>query len=192
MIKVALTGNIGCGKSTVARIFEILGVPVYHADSSARKFLEDADVKRSLRLTFGDDIFDDEIINRKKLASIVFNDHNSLDFLNSLIHPKVKEDLHKWIQSKTQFSYIVQEAAILFESGFYHEFDKIILVTCPVELAIQRVRRRDNVSEAEVRHRQLNQWPQEQKVALSDFVINNDEQELIIPRVLEIHSGLTQ
>ena len=190
MIKVALTGNIGCGKSIVARIFETLGIPVYHADIVARKFLDDPGVKQSLRSAFGEDIFNNEIINRKKLASIVFKDKSSLEFLNSLIHPKVKEDLHHWIESKNKFTYIVQEAAILFESGFYHEFDKIILVTCPVELALRRVMIRDNVSEEEVRHRQLNQWPQEQKLALSDFVIRNDEQELIIPQVLDIHTQL--
>lgn len=191
MIKVGLTGNIGCGKSTVARIFEILGVPVYHADASARKFLYDPEIKKSLRLAFGKEIFDNDIIDRKKLASIVFQDKSSLDFLNSLIHPRVKEDLHRWIQSNSQFPYIIQEAAILFESGFNRGFDKIVLVTCPDEIAVQRVMKRDNISESEVLHRQLNQWPQEEKIKLSDFIINNSGLELLISQVLKIHSHFT-
>ncbi|MEZ5083225.1 MAG: dephospho-CoA kinase [Bacteroidales bacterium] len=187
MIKIGLTGNIGCGKSVVAKIFETLGVPVYHADLSARKFLDDNDIKNSLRSAFGDDIFDQDLINRNKLASIVFNDKSSLDYLNSLIHPKVKSDLNKWVQSKKEFPYIIQEAAILFESGFNREFDKVILVICPDDLAIQRVMKRDHISEAEVRRRQLNQWPQKQKITLSDYVINNDGNELLIPQVLTLH-----
>jgi dephospho-CoA kinase len=188
MIKVGLTGNIGSGKSTVARIFEILGVPVYHADREAKKFLIYPDVINKLTHRFGPEILEANQINRKKLADIVFYDSESLNFLNGLIHPLVRDDLQKWISTVEHNPYFVQEAAILFESGFHTFFDVTVVVTCPREIAIERIIQRDGTDEKAVLARIEKQWPEEKKIELSDFVIDNSGAELLIPRVLEIHS----
>ncbi|MCB2222174.1 MAG: dephospho-CoA kinase [Bacteroidetes bacterium] len=193
MIKIALTGNLGSGKSTVAEIFSVLGVPVYHADQEAKKFLFQKEVVDQLVDTFGEDILTtDRTIDRKKLASIVFKNKAALEFLNGIIHPLVRKDLYQWMEENKQHAYVVQEAAILFESGFYRDFDKIIVVACPVEMAIQRVMLRDGVSESDVLSRMKNQWPQEEKIKRADFVIHNDGNRLVIPQVLEIHRTLSR
>ncbi|MCD4789841.1 MAG: dephospho-CoA kinase [Bacteroidales bacterium] len=186
MIKVGLTGNIGSGKSIVARIFEILGVPVFRADEVAKEFLFDSDVKEILKNKFGKKIFTGKNINTKALAEIVFKDKESLSFLNSVIHPLVKKSLEQWLDNNKDQKYIIQEAAILFESGFYKEFDKVITVASPENLAIKRVMERDGVGEEEVKNRQKNQWSQERKVEMSDYIIYNDNTKLVIPQVLRI------
>jgi len=192
MIKVGLTGNIGTGKSTVARIFEILGIPVYHADEEAKKFLEDQHVIQNLKSEFGKSIIIDQKVDRIALAKIVFNDQNALDFLNNLIHPLVRNDLYEWLEKQSHQTYIIQEAAILFESGFYKEFDKVITIIAPEELSISRVMKRDNVTSDQIKSRIRNQWSQERKMELSDFIINNDELQLVIPQVLQIHNSFIQ
>lgn len=192
MIKVGLTGNIGTGKSTVARVFASLGVPVYQADQEAKRFLLDQDVVSQLISWWGDDIMTNNMVDRHKLASIVFAQPEKLKMLNSLIHPRVKEDLLKWMSSQNNHVYIVQEAAILFESGFYKEFDKIITVICPEELTIKRIIDRDVLDENEIRHRMKNQWSQQEKINRSDYVVTNDGNSLLIPQVLNIHKLLSQ
>lgn len=190
MIKVGLTGNIGSGKSTVARIFEILGVPVYHSDKKAKDFLSDSEVKEKLRIEFGQTVFAGTDIDRKKLAKIVFNDKEAIGFLNSLIHPLVRKDFEDWCVINNKESYVIQEAAILFESGFYKLFDKTIVVSCPEEIAVSRVMKRDKVEEDAVRERMKNQWRQEEKMKLANYIISNDNEQLVIPQVLEIHREL--
>lgn len=190
MIKVGLTGNIGSGKSTVAKVFETIGVPVFHADMEAKKFLSEPDVIDELSGLFGKEILNGQLINRKKLASIVFNDKKSLDTLNSIIHPRVRQALMDWIETKQDFRYIVQEAAILFESGFYKFFDKNIIVSCPEEIAVKRVMDRDGVSEKEVKARIHNQWPETDKISLADFIVKNDGNTMILPQILSIHESL--
>jgi len=186
MIKVGLTGNIGSGKSIVARIFEILGVPVFRADEAAKEFLFDSDVKEILKNKFGKSIFTGKDINTKALAEIVFKDKESLSFLNSVIHPLVKKSLEQWLDNNKDQKYIIQEAAILFESGLYKEFDKVITVASPENLTIKRVMERDGVGEEEIKNRQKNQWSQERKVKMSDYIIYNDNTKLLIPQVLRI------
>jgi dephospho-CoA kinase len=190
MIKVGLTGNMGSGKTTVARIFETLGVPVYHADEEAKKFLKTDDVVKKLSDRFGKHILTRKMPDRKKLAAIVFNDNKALAFLNSVIHPLVREDLKKWLDRNQSHSYVIHEAAILFESGFYLDFDKIITVTAPKKLSIQRLIERDKMNITGIEKRMQHQWEQERKIGLSDFVIVNDENYLVIPQVLEIHKIL--
>lgn len=190
MIKVGLTGNIGSGKSTVTRIFETLGVPVYHADEEAKKFLSEKKIQLAIKEKFGGTVFSGSTIDRKKLASAVFGDQDAIAFLNSLIHPRVREDLKVWFDHHVQYSYVIQEAAILFESGFYREFDKIITVAAPVELAIQRVMQRDGVGKEEIEKRMHHQWALERKIELSQYVIYNDQDYLVIPQVLAIHNEL--
>lgn len=190
MIKVGLTGIIGSGKSTVARIFEILKIPVYNADEEAKKILSDPDVITNIINRFGQQISEGNKINRKKLADIVFNDKDALHFLNEQIHPRVRSDMLKWMNEKERNEYVIHEAAILFESGFYKSFDKIIMVSCPEEIAIQRVIVRDGVTASDVIKRLKNQWKQEEKIERSDFIIHNDGKQLVLPQVLKIHHSL--
>jgi len=189
-IKVGLTGNIGSGKSIVAGIFNTLGAPVYNADKEAKKFLINKVVQTELRKSFGSGIFEKEVIDKKKLAKIVFKNPEALTFLNSLIHPLVRDDLKIWIEKHSDFPYIIYEAAIIFESGFYKTFNKIITVTSPLELSINRVIKRDGIKREDVLARMKNQWKQDRKIKLSDFIINNDESDLVLPQVLKIHKDL--
>ncbi len=188
MLKVGLTGNIGSGKSTVAKIFNILGVPVYHADIEAKKFLFQNEIIRTLKNEFGESIIVNNQIDRNILASIVFNKNEALDFLNQLIHPLVKEDFDNWCKKQdSETSYIILEAAILFESNFNQYVDKNILVAADQEIRLQRVIKRDKLQKEEVLKRMKNQWEEEKKAAFCDFIIKNNENDLIIPQVIEIH-----
>lgn len=191
MNRIGLTGNIGAGKSTVAAIFAALGVPVYNADLAARKCIESESVKIKIAEIFGRQLFDTGFqLDRKALAAIVFNDKNKLSQLNNLIHPLVKEDFNAWCNEYSQEPFVLHEAAILFESGFDRLFDSNILVVAPEELCISRVVQRDGVSRAMVIERMRNQWPQEDKKKISDYVIANDEVSMLIPQVLAIHKKI--
>ncbi len=191
MIRIGLTGNIGTGKSTVARIFEILGVPVYHADKQARKIVDSEKVTEQITLLFGKQVLDPQNkIDRKVLAEIVFSNEEKLSALNSLIHPLVEEDFSQWGKLYADQKYILQEAAILFETGFDRLFEATILVTAPEELCISRVIARDRSTKEMVSDRIRNQWSQDKKREMADFEIINDEISLVIPQVLAIHKEL--
>jgi dephospho-CoA kinase len=191
MLKIGLTGNIGSGKSTVAKIFKILGIPVYHSDIEAKKFLTDKTVMRELTNRFGTEIVTESKIDNKKLASIVFKENDSLIFLNNLIHPLVKKDFENWCNTVSPTNkYIIQEAAILFESNFDKYVDKTILVIAPENIRLERVIKRDSISKEEVLKRMANQWDEERKVKLADFLINNNDKELLIPQLIEIHKKI--
>jgi dephospho-CoA kinase len=191
MNKVGLTGNIGSGKTMVAGVFAALGIPVYNADNNAKKFLLSQDVIGLLQKEFGDIIIDkDNQIDKKQLANIVFNDAVKLNLLNSIIHPFVINDFKIWAESLQSNKYIILEAAILFESGYDSIADKIITVTCPEVLRIKRIKARDGISEQEIIERMNNQWKEELKVQKSDFIIVNDENQLIIPQIINIHKSL--
>lgn len=193
MRRIGLTGNIGTGKSTVARIFEILGVPVYHADLQARKLLESDDVKIQIKTLFGESILNAENqIDRKSLAAIVFNNTTKLETLNNLIHPLVEEDFLQWCSVHSNKSYVIHEAAILFESGFDKLFDKNILVTAPETICISRVMARDSITKEMVLARMRNQWQQENKQKLADYQIVNDDNSMVLPQVLAIHKLLKE
>ena len=192
MLKTGLTGNIGSGKSAVSSIFSTLGTPVYHADQESKKFLAEKSIIRALKEQFGPTILRARgQIDTRALAKIVFNDAKSLAFLNSLLHPLVREDARQWADRHSQFPYVIHEAAIIFESGFREEYDRVIYVACPRETAVMRVMERDGVPREEVLDRLRNQWSDEQKIPLSDFVIVNDGHQLLIPQVLEIHRKLS-
>lgn len=193
MKRIGLTGNIGAGKSTVARIFEILGVPVYHADKIAREILESDKVTEQIGLLFGKQVLNTlNQVDRKALANIVFNDKDKLARLNHLMHPLVEADFLQWCQQHADQKYILQEAAILFESGFDRLFDANILVTAPEELCIKRVMARDGIGKEMVNDRIRNQWSQERKLKIADFEIVNDEVSMVIPQVLAIHKELNK
>lgn len=193
MIKVGITGGIGSGKTTVAKVFKQLGVPVYHADFWAKEIMNtEPIVKQRLKEIFGENIYDsDGNADRKKISEIVFSNKKKLEELNSVIHPAVWLHGENWLKQHTQKPYILKEAAILFESGGSKNIDKIIMVYAPKEIRIERVMKRDHVSREEVEARMKNQWDDERKIVLSDFIIVNDGKSLVIPQVLEIHKKLS-
>jgi len=192
MQKIGLTGNIGSGKSLICRMFSILGIPVFHADSVAKKLLYEESIKQQIVGLFGKEILgpDDEI-DRKALAKIVFGNGEALQELNGIIHPQVKKSQQNWFDQNKSCRYVIHEAAILFESGFYRDFDKTIVVVAPEQLLVERVIKRDGISKEAVLQRLKNQWDQNDKVKLADFVINNDGLQLVIPQVLMIHKHLS-
>lgn len=191
MKRIGLTGNIGTGKTTIARVFEVLGVKVYHADIQARAMLDSDAVKLQIATFFGNKVITPmNQVDRKVLANIVFNDKKKLAWLNDLIHPLVEEDFKLWCEIHKNEHYILHEAAILFESGFIRLFDGTIMVSAPENLCIERVMARDNISKEMVLDRMHNQWPQEKKMKLSQYVVVNDEYSMVIPQILTIHSAL--
>jgi dephospho-CoA kinase len=189
MIKIGLTGGIGSGKSTVSKIFRILDVPVYDADSRAKKLVaDDVETRREIELTFGKAVFKDGVLQNKVLANIVFNNPSKLEKLNNIIHPRVEKDFTDWSKKQKSAPYIVKEAAILFESGSYKGMDKILMVYSPEPTRIERVMKRDNISRKIVLERIRNQWSDELKKEKSNYIIYNDEKQLLIPQVLKIHT----
>ena len=191
MLRIGLTGNIGSGKSVVAKIFEALGIPVYHADEESKKFLELPAIQNEIIRAFGYGVLDNiGHINRRSVASLVFTDEKALKTLNSILHPKVREDFRQWTAGHPSDPYVVQEAAIIFESGFRAEYDYIIHVSCPKEIAIDRVMKRDGIDVNSVLRRLQFQLDDEEKGRLSDFVIVNDGDSMVIPQVLSIHHDL--
>jgi dephospho-CoA kinase len=191
MLKVGLTGNIGSGKTLVAGIFKTLSIPVFDADIEARAVLSTQEVRGDLHVLFGEQIFDQEAINRKALAEIVFKDKEKLKQLNAIIHPKVRQRLGKWITEQHKAPYILYEAAILIETGYYKQLDKTIVVTAEQELRITRVMQRDQVSRQMVEQRMASQWDEQRKAAAADFIITNNQNDQLIPQVLKIHNILT-
>lgn len=192
MFIVGLTGNIGSGKSTVAEIFRILGIPIYHADSASKKHLTDPKVIKMITSDFGNTILTpDGHINNAALAKLAFRDADSIQKLNRILHPLVLEDFRVWAQSR-QAPYVIQEAAIIHESGIAGIFHAIIHVSCPPELAVKRVALRDKADPDLIRQRMLHQFPEAKKAALSDFIIQNDGISLVIPQVLELHTKLLE
>jgi dephospho-CoA kinase len=191
MKRIGLTGNIGTGKTTIARIFEVLGVPVYHADTRARVLLDSDTVKHQVASLFGNQVINPmNQVDRKALANIVFNDKEKLAELNNLIHPLVEEDFAQWCETHKNEHYILHEAAILFESGFNRLFDSTIMVAAPDELCIERVMARDGITKEMVIERMQNQWPQEKKMELSEYVVVNNNHTLVIPQVIAIHKAI--
>ncbi len=190
---VGITGGIGSGKSTDCSVFKILGVPVFEADTEAKKLINTNSVlKTGLIDLFGRDIYTpDGTINRNKLAGIIFNDEVQLTKVNELIHPVVRAEFKNWAEKQTA-PYVLHEAAILFESGFYKMMDFTILVSAPEEIRINRVTSRDNSTAAEVKERINKQWPDEQKRKLATVEIINDNKELILPQIIKIDKQLKE
>ena len=190
-MQIGLTGGIGSGKSTVAKVFELLHVPVYYADNRSKYILQNNSlVKEKLREYWGEIIFDSAgNIDTKALAEIVFKNEAELQKLNALLHPLVADDYNKWL-SLQNCAFVIKEAAILVESGSYKACDKIIVVSVPQNIAIERVKARDNASEEQVLARMSKQMPNDEKIKYADFVIENDGIKMLIPQILEIHKQL--
>ncbi|MDH5396955.1 MAG: dephospho-CoA kinase [Cyclobacteriaceae bacterium] len=188
-LKVGVTGGIGAGKSTVCRIFQHLGIPVYDADSAAKNIAnEDPRVRQSVIGLFGTKSYQGSVLDRKYIASKVFNHPENLARLNSIIHPRVAEDFVTWLEKHRSFPYIIKEAALLFETGSFRQLDFTIAVTAPEELRIKRILKRDPQRNAsEIKDIMSRQLDEEEKKKLASYVISNDEKSLIIPQVNQLH-----
>jgi len=191
MLKVALTGNIGSGKTLICRFFEILGVPVFYADAQAKKLYENKNILLKVKQEFGDEILTSQgNLNKTVLAEKIFTNKENLKKINSIIHPEVSKIFEEWAGNQRNKPYVIQEAAILFETGGYKRFDKSILVYAPEEILIERVMKRDGLSRKEVLNRLQNQMDQEKKKQLADYLILNDNSQLLIPQILKLHQQL--
>lgn len=191
MLKVGLTGSIGSGKSTIAGVFRVLGIPVYVADDEAKKILNQSEIIKIVVDNFGRNLLGpDGKLNRKALADEVFKDSGKLELLNSIIHPRVRNHFFDWVAGCENVPYILQEAAIIFESGFSVFFDKIIVVAAPVEERIARVVKRDVMTRQQALDRMDKQWPEEKKLEQADYIIYNSDHSQAIPQILEIHNHL--
>jgi len=187
VLRIGLTGGIGSGKSTVAKIFEVLGIPVYYADDAARVLMNTNEaLKSNIKKFFGEESYSDNKVNRKYLASQIFTDADKLELLNSLVHPVTIADAETWMLRQTT-PYVVKEAALLFEAGSAENLDYIIGVSAPRSLRIKRVMERDKITSEEVMKRIKRQVDDDIKMKLCDFVIQNDGNHAVIPQVLALH-----
>lgn len=196
MLRIGLTGGIGSGKTTVAQIFEVLGIPVYYADLEAKRLMNtNADLKNAIMKNFGTESYKDGMLNRNYISSVVFNDQtpqdaaHKLELLNSLVHPATMKDGEAWLDAQTS-PYAIHEAALVFEANVNKIMDHVIGVFAPLPIRVKRVMERDNISEEAVLNRMNRQMDEDEKMKRCDFVINNDEQKLLVPQVLELHQKL--
>lgn len=191
-LRIGLTGGIGSGKTTVARIFEVLRVPVYYADDAAKRIMnEDADLRRSIIREFGEAAYTEGRLNREYLASVVFADRQKLAVLNALVHPATIRNSNAWMKCQTG-PYALREAALIFESGVQGQLDYVIGVSAPLELRIARAMERDGLTREKVLERMDRQINETIKMRLCDFVIINDGIKPLIPQVLQLHEQLQQ
>lgn len=187
---VGITGGIGSGKTTVAKMFAALGVPVYYADDEAKKLMNSSlIIRESLTSLLGEETYNEGILNRKFMANKIFNDKELLEKTNAIIHPQVAAHFHNWV-GQQNYPYVLKEAAILFESGSFIDCDKVILVTAPEEIRIQRVMERDKVTREEVEARMQNQWLDSKKKQLADYILQNDLLSRTQEEVKNLHSHL--
>ncbi len=192
MLKIGLTGGIGSGKTTIAKIFELLNIPVYYADEATKRLYHtDAALMASIKKHFGEDVYTAGELNRSKLSAIVFSDPEKLTLLNKLAHPPTIKDAEDWM-SRQNAPYIIKEAALLFESGSNKGLDYVIGVRSSSELQIKRTMERDSLTKDEVIKRMQRQMNEESKLDQCDFIIDNNEQELIIPQVISLHAKFTK
>jgi len=193
MIKVAITGNIGSGKSTACQVFETLGIPIFYGDQEAKNLYQDPGVILLVKQAFGEEFFDlkNQLI-KSKLASLIFQDSKALQMINEIIHPRLMQRYSSWSGQYAGHSYTLLEAAVIFENGLQGYFDKIINVSAPIELRIKRIMKRDKLSRRQIENRISKQWPDEKKNKLADFIILSDNKRFMIPQVIKIHKTLIQ
>jgi dephospho-CoA kinase len=190
MLKIGLTGGIGSGKTTVAHIFEVLGIPVYYADDAAKRLMnEDENLRQQIITHFGEESYVDGKLNRSYLSAVVFSDAEKTKLINSIIHPATIADAELWMSKQTA-PYAIKEAALIFEANAEKKLDLVIGVQSPLPIRMQRVMQRDNITEEAVLARMQKQMNEEEKMSRCDFVIVNDEKELLIPQVVALHEKL--
>ncbi|MCX6240111.1 MAG: dephospho-CoA kinase [Bacteroidia bacterium] len=188
MKKIGITGGIGSGKTTVCEIFKLLGISTFHADDEARNLQNnDLQIKNLLIELFGKHIYShDGLLDRKKLAGVIFSDTRALEKVNSIIHPAVRQSFLKWVDQHLDAPYVLYEAAVLLESGYASDFDRNILILADEKVRIERVIRRDRTSEELVRQRIVNQMPDIQKIKMVDYTIENNNKKLLFPQIIEL------
>tara|TARA_R100001369_G_scaffold92576_2_gene138519 strand:+ start:748 stop:1335 length:588 start_codon:yes stop_codon:yes gene_type:complete len=190
MKTVGLTGGIGSGKTTIATMFNELGIPIYIADIEAKKLTNSSEeIKAELLKILGDKAYNEDGLNRKYVADQIFNDAELLKKVNKVIHLQVAKHFKNWAKQQSE-AYCIKEAAILFENGGYKECDYTILVTAPKETRIDRILKRDDTTEAEIKSRMDNQWADEKKIELADFVIENTDIDATKEQVIKVHEYL--
>jgi dephospho-CoA kinase len=188
MLAIGLTGGIGSGKSTVAGIFSVLGIPVFDADSEAKKLMHsDAQLQLAIQQQFGEAVYKNGTLDRKALAAIVFADSYQLQLLNAIVHPATIAHAQTWIKNQNSL-YVIKEAALLFESGSAGNLHYIVGVYAPRPMRIQRIMQRDHASMKQVQERMDHQIDEEVKMRLCDFVVHNNGEQLLIPQVVALHS----
>jgi len=191
MLKIGLTGGIGSGKTSVAQIFEVLGIPVYYADAEARRLMnEDPELRKNIIQNFGKEAYSGDFLDRNFLGKLVFEDKKKLAILNALVHPLTIQDGNAWM-ARQHTAYAIKEAALIFEGGVEKYLDYVIGVFAPKALRISRTMKRDHISEEEVLKRMGNQLDDAEKMKRCDFVIYNDEEKPVLKQVLELHETLT-
>lgn len=184
---VGITGGIGSGKTRIVELFESLGVPCYIADRKAKRLMnEDADVKKAIIGLFGNEAYASGILDRTLLGNIVFTQPQKLNALNAIVHPAVAKDFKNWVHNQ-HYPYVIKEVAILFETGGYKQVDKTLLITAPKETRIARVMKRDASSKKSIIDRMQNQWSDDKKIPLADFVIENSVWEQTKKEVKQLH-----
>ena len=186
MKKIGLTGGIGVGKTYVSKIFQKMGIPIFNADEQAKKcMVDDANLKEAVQLAFGENMYLKGVLQKDALAKIVFNNTEALAELNALVHPIVKQKFEDWCSLQST-SMVIKEAAILFESDAHLALDAVVCVSAPENLRISRVQKRDGNSVEQIQSRMSKQMPQTEKEELADFLIVNDQVQLLLPQVLAI------
>ena len=189
---VGITGGIGAGKSIVSKVFQTLDIPKYDADSRAKVLMNsNPELVKSISLLFGQEAYKNDHLNRQYIAAKAFENKGLLTQLNELVHPAVANDFNEWVDQQTA-PYVLKEAALLFESGSFESLDQMITVTAPKDIRIKRVMARDGRTEYQVKSIIINQMSEGEKANRSDYVIENDDENMVIPQVLEIHSTLMQ
>lgn len=194
ILKIGITGGIGSGKTIVSRIFNLLGAPLYNADERAKWILiHNSAVKKGVLEIFGNEAFKNNELDRPFISKKIFNDKALLEKLNALVHPQVGLDFKEWLSGKEQYTYVLKEAALLFEAGSYKELDKIITVFTPLELRIKRILSRDPHRDQEGIQKIIKeQMDEEEKMTRADFIIYNDEKHMLIPQVLKLHEEFSK
>jgi dephospho-CoA kinase len=190
MLKIGITGGIGSGKTTICKVFETLGIPVFYADTVAKEIMVSDDILvNGVKAAFGQESYTDQgLLNNKHIAAIVFNNAQELAKLNELVHPAVFRAFDNWVKLvPPSVPYILKEAALLFESGSYKMCDQNILVVAPEEIRLKRVMQRDGVTAEQVKARMDKQLPDVEKIKLADHIINNNETDSLIIQVTRLH-----
>jgi dephospho-CoA kinase len=193
VIKIGITGNMGSGKSLVCSLFEQLNIPVFYADDEAKNLYNEPQLILRMKKQFGKSIYlSNGELNKKKLSRLIFNNEDSMQFIRDLIYPELHKKFNEWATEKAlqHYKYVLYEAALILENGFQKQFDKLVLVSAPEKLRIERIKERDKLSKKAIRARMNSQWPEEKKLALVDFVIVNDGNQMLIPQVIAIHKAL--
>lgn len=196
MIKVGITGGIGSGKTTICKVFQSLGIPIYQADDAAKWLMQNnAELITAIKQAFGEEVYKEQNqLNRQQLAAIVFNNADALKKLNSLVHPAVHQHSETWMkeQAANKVPYTLKEAALIFESGSYKLLDKVITVFAPQHIRLQRVVKRDKSTPEQVLARMEKQMSEIEKINLADYIIINDGEEMLLPQIYSIHQALSQ